>query len=53
MTKPQMFPGAIGSGALPVAYFGVAERFSVFAAAGFTAVLGYELFIAFDLMEEK
>ncbi len=48
-----MFAGAVGSGALPTAYFGVAERFSVFAATGFTAVLGYELFIGFDLMEGK
>lgn len=46
-----MFIGAIGTGALPVAYFGVAERFSVFAAAGFTAVLGIYLFTGFDRIE--
>lgn len=48
-----MFIGAIGTGTLPTAYFGVAERFSVFAAAGFTAVLGYDLFLGFDRMEQK
>ncbi|MBR7008140.1 MAG: DUF998 domain-containing protein [Ruminococcus sp.] len=39
-----MFAGAVGTGALPKQYFGIPERFSVFAAAGFTAVLGVFLF---------
>lgn len=42
-----MFAGAIGSGAVPKAYFGIAERFSVFAAVGFTAFLGLCLFRGF------
>lgn len=36
--------GAIGTGALPKEYFGIPERFSVFAAAGFNAILGIWLF---------
>lgn len=39
-----MIVGAIGQGAVPPQYFGVVERFSVFAAVGFTAVLGWYLF---------
>lgn len=39
--------GAIGTGVVPRAYFGIAERFSVFAATGFTAVLGVCLFRGF------
>ena len=35
-----MIAGAVGTGVLPRAYFGIPERFSVFACAGFTAVLG-------------
>jgi hypothetical membrane protein len=42
-----MFMGAIGVGVVPVEYFGVAERFSVFAATGFNAVLGVCLFRGF------
>ena len=42
-----MFAGAIGSAAVPKAYFGIAERFSVFAAVGFTAFLGLCLFRGF------
>ena len=45
-----MMVGAIGQGAMP-AYFGVFERFSVFAAVGFTAVLGWWLFEGFYLTE--
>ncbi|MBR4554237.1 MAG: DUF998 domain-containing protein [Ruminococcus sp.] len=48
-----MFAGAIGSGAVPKEYFGIFERFSVFAAAGFTAVLGVYLFNGFGELEEK
>lgn len=39
-----MFTGAIGVGAAPTAYFGLFERFSVFAATVFNAVLGVYLF---------
>jgi hypothetical membrane protein len=39
-----MCSGAIGVGAAPTDYFGVFERFSVFAATGFNAVLGVYLF---------
>ena len=35
-----MIAGAVGTAAVPPAYFGIPERFSVFACAGFTAVLG-------------
>ena len=36
--------GAVGQQAVPPAYFGAVERFSVFAAVGFNAVLGVYLF---------
>lgn len=39
-----MMAGAIGVNAVPAGYFGIPERFSVFAAAGFQAVLGIYLF---------
>ena len=39
-----MFVGAIGTGVVPHEFFGVVERFSVFAAVGFTASLGIFLF---------
>ena len=42
-----MMVGAIGQGAVPPQYFGVVERFSVFAAVGFNAVLGVYLFEGF------
>nr|AWI66809.1 hypothetical protein [Piromyces sp.] len=42
-----MFVGAVGQGIVPTDYFGIVERFSVFAAVGFTAVLGVYLFIKF------
>lgn len=42
-----MFAGAIGSAVVPKAYFGIAEKFSVFAAVGFTAFLGLCLFRGF------
>lgn len=41
-----MFVGAVGSGAVPDAYFGVIERFSTYSAVGFTAVLGVFHFAA-------
>lgn len=46
-----MFAGAIGSGTVPKEYFGIFERFSVFAATGFNAVLGVYLFNSFFIKE--
>ena len=43
-----MFAGAIGVNIVPREYFGIFERFSVFAAAGFNAVLGIYLFYGFQ-----
>ncbi|MBQ9278226.1 MAG: DUF998 domain-containing protein [Lachnospiraceae bacterium] len=43
-----MFIGAIGTAAVPPEYFGIVERFSVFAAVGFNAVLGWYLFKGFE-----
>ena len=40
----KMFVGAIGTGVAPPQYFGLVERFSVFAAVGFTAIAGLYLF---------
>lgn len=42
-----MFAGAIGVGVVPIEYFGIPERFSLFAATGFNAVLGVSLFRGF------
>ena len=39
-----MLVGAIGMKIVPAEYFGVVERFSVFAATGFNAALGIHLF---------
>ena len=39
-----MLVGALGMKLVPAAYFGVVERFSVFAATGFNASLGIHLF---------
>ena len=39
-----MMLGAIGTNVVPKEYFGIPERFSVFAATGFNAVLGWYLF---------
>ena len=39
-----MLVGAMGMNIVPKEYFGVVERFSVFAATGFNAVLGVQLF---------
>jgi hypothetical protein len=39
-----MLIGAIGVNIVPVAYFGIFQRFSLFAATGFNAVLGIYLF---------
>lgn len=40
-----MLVGALGMNMVPKAYFGVVERFSVFAAIGFNAVLGIHLYL--------
>ena len=40
-----MFMGAMGINIVPVEYFGIPERFSVFSATGFNAVLGVYLFL--------
>lgn len=42
-----MVAGAVGTNVVPKEYFGIPERFSVFAAAGFNAVLGIYLFRGF------
>lgn len=39
-----MLVGALGMNIVPKEYFGVVERFSVFAAVEYNAVLGIELF---------
>lgn len=43
-----MFTGALGQGLVPKDYFGIVERFSVFAAVGFNAVLGIYLLRGFE-----
>ena len=43
-----MMVGAIGQGTVPPQYFGIVERFSVFAAVGFNAVRGLYLFNGFS-----
>lgn len=50
-----MLAGAIGVNVLPSEYVGIPERFSVFAAAGFNAVLGIYLFqgFNFDVQEQR
>ena len=42
-----MLIGSVGFLAVPPEYFGIVERFSVFAAVGFVAVLGWYLFCGF------
>lgn len=42
-----MLMGAIGTNVVPKEFFGIPERFSVFAATGFNAVLGIYLFFGF------
>ena len=39
-----MLVGALGMNIVPKEYFGVVERLSVFAAVGYNAVMGVELF---------
>ena len=45
-----MLVGAVGQGIVDPRYFGVVERFSVFSAVGFNAVLGINLFCGFKGM---
>lgn len=47
-----MLVGALGMKAVPASYFGVVERFSVFAATGFNAALGLHLFFSKTGAEE-
>ena len=47
-----MLVGALSMKAVPAAYFGVVERFSVFAATGFNAALGLHLFFSKTGAEE-
>jgi hypothetical membrane protein len=46
-----MFAGAIGTNIVPREFFGIPERFSVFSATGFNAVLGINLFRGFRFKE--
>lgn len=39
-----MMVGALGMNIVPKEYFGIVERFSVFVATGFQAVLGMHLY---------
>lgn len=48
-----MFAGAIGTNIVPREFFGIPERFSVFAATGFNAVLGFYLYHGFEKGEKK
>ncbi len=48
-----MMIGSIGTGVVPPQYFGIVERFSVFAAVGFNAVLGLFLFNGFHDITDR
>lgn len=48
-----MLVGALGMKIVPAEYFGVVERFSVFAVTGFNASLGLHLFFEKDLSKQK
>lgn len=45
-----MLLGSVGTGVVPPEYFGIVERFSVFAAVGFNAILGWYLYRGFDTL---
>lgn len=51
ITLSMMFVGAIGTNVVPKEFFGIVERFSVFAATGFNAVLGIYLFMGFPVKQ--
>jgi len=48
-----MFAGAVGTNIVPREFFGIPERFSVFAATGFNAVLGIYLYCGFEKGAKK
>lgn len=48
-----MFAGVVGTSIVPREFFGIPERFSVFAAIGFNAVLGFYLYCGFEKDEKK
>ena len=48
-----MLVGALGMKIVPSSYFGVVERFSVFAATGFNAILGILLYLMNTKQSEK
>lgn len=48
-----MILGALGVNLLPGAYFGLAERFSTFAAVGFNTVLGIYLYNDYSIRKKK
>lgn len=48
-----MLVGALGMKIVPPKYFGIVERFSVFAATGFNASLGLHLFLSKDEKEQE
>ena len=47
-----MIAGAVGINVVPIEYFGIPERFSVFAATLFNAVLGVHLFNGFNIADK-
>lgn len=53
ITLACMLIGAVGTGVVPQAYFGLVERFSTISAVAFTAVLGIYGFTIFDSIERK
>ena len=48
-----MLIGPVGMQVLPPQYFGIAERFSIYSAIGFNAVLGFYLFNGFGIKDKK
>lgn len=47
-----MIAGAVGINVVPIEYFGIPERFSVFAATLFNAILGVYLFNGFNIADK-
>lgn len=48
-----MIAGPIGMSILPLTYFGIMERFSVYSVVIFNAILGLYGFVFFDIIEQK
>ena len=48
-----MLSGAIGTNIVPREFFGIPERFSVFAATGYNAILGIYLYRGFEMVEKN